>query len=143
MTKALKGKVWAVALLSLGLLQPGSAGAQIITPFSNEWIDFTQTYYKIPVSKTGIYKISYADLQSAGVPVSSIDPRRINLFHRGTEQAIFIQGEADAQLDPTDYINFYGQRNDGVLDADLYKPSNLQPHTYYNLFSDTTAYFLT
>ena len=35
----------------------------------NSWIDFTQSYYKIPVSKDGIYKISYSDLENAGFPV--------------------------------------------------------------------------
>jgi hypothetical protein len=109
---------------------------------SNQWINSSQVYYKIPVAATGIYKITYSDLQGAGVPVTGIDPRKINLIHRGTEQAIFIQGESDAVFDPADYIEFFGMRNDGTLDADLYAPG-LQPHPYYNLFTDTTAYFLT
>ena len=110
--------------------------------FSDEWINFGQTYYKIPVAQTGIYRLTYADLQTAGVPLSGIDPRRINLFHRGQEQAIFVSGENDAVFDPADYIEFYGRRNDGTLDVDLYK-SGAQPHAYYNLYSDTAAYFLT
>jgi len=110
---------------------------------ANEWINFSQPYYKISTSADGIYKITYADLVAAGVPVGSVDPRRIQLFHRGTEQAIFIQGQADAVLNPSDYIEFFGQRNDGTRDAELYKASSLQPHTYYNIYSDTTAYFLT
>lgn len=138
MKMALRGKVWiGVFCVTFGVAQ-NSFGQ-----YSNEWINFTQSYYKIPVAKNGIYKISYADLQAAGVPIGSIDPRRINLFFRGTEQAIFVQGQDDAKLDPSDYIEFYGQRNSGTLDADLYKPTSLQPHPYYNLFTDTTAYFLT
>src|SRR6185369_8492473 len=38
---------------------------------------------------------------------------------------------------------FYGQGNDGTLDTELYKPAEAQPHKLYNLYSDTTAYFLT
>ena len=134
----LRGQVLVGVCLCVALFWPDSTFAQ----FSNQWINFTQSYYKIPVAKTGIYKISYSDLQSAGVPIGGIDPRRLNLFHRGTEQAIFVQGQADATFDPADYIEFYGHRNDGTLDADLYPPG-LQPHPYYNLYNDTTAYFLT
>ena len=136
--KALRGQVWTGVCICVALIWPNSSFAQ----FSNQWINFTQSYYKIPVAKTGIYKISYSDLQSAGVPIGGIDPRRINLFYRGIEQAIFVQGQADAIFDPADYIEFYGNRNDGTLDADLYPPG-LQPHLYYNLYNDTTAYFLT
>ena len=109
----------------------------------NEWIDFNQTYYKIPVAKESIYKVSYSDLQAAGFPVDGIDPKRIQLFHRGIEQSILVEGENDQQFDPSDFIEFYGQKNDGTLDAALYKPSTSQPHKYYNLYSDTTSYFLT
>ncbi|NOT77213.1 MAG: hypothetical protein HOP08_20000 [Cyclobacteriaceae bacterium] len=135
----MKGKIRVYTLLCLMAIAASPAIAQ----FSNEWINFTQSYYKIPVSQDGIYRISYADLQAAGVPIGSIDPRKINLFHRGNEQSIFVQGQSDASFDPADFIEFYGRRNDGTLDADLYKPSSLQPHPYYNLFSDTTSYFLT
>lgn len=111
--------------------------------YSNEWIKPGQTYYRIPIAKQGVYRLSYADLQTAGVPVASIDPRRIQIFHRGQEQSILVQGQADAILDPGDYLEFFGKGNDGTLDKDLYQPASAQPHTYYNLYSDTTAYFLT
>lgn len=138
MSKGRQGLFWVVTIL-LGCVFPSQSNAQP----SNAWINFGQTYYKIPTAKNGIYKLSYADLQAAGVPLGSIDPRRINLFHRGVEQAIFIQGQNDATFDPTDYIEFYGVKNDGTLDTDLYSQSSYQPHKYYNLFNDTTAYFLT
>ncbi|MBA4146157.1 MAG: hypothetical protein C0523_10355, partial [Cytophaga sp.] len=54
---------------------------------ANSWIDFSQTYYKIPVAQDGVYRLTYTDLQNAGVPVGSIDPRFIQIFHRGTQQA--------------------------------------------------------
>lgn len=121
------------------LLLVGSASAQT----SNSWINFSQSYYKIPVAQDGIYRLTYNDLQAAGVPVATIDPRRFNLYHRGAEQAIVVTGQSDAVFDPSDVIEFYGRKNDGTLDADLYEPSSDQPHAYYNLFTDTTAYFLT
>ena len=112
-------------------------------PIGNEWIDFNQEYYKIPVGKDGIYRISYNDLQGIGFPVSSINPQRLQIFHRGQEMAIYVEGQDDAQFNPQDYIEFYGQKNDGTLDERLYVPAEAQPHKFYNLYSDTTFYFLT
>lgn len=111
--------------------------------YSNDWVDFNQTYYKISVAKEGLYRITYNDLVAANFPANSVDPRLIKLYHRGQEQAILVQGENDAVFNTSDYIEFYGQRNDGTLDRKLYQPASLQPHPYYNLYSDTTAYFLT
>jgi hypothetical protein len=111
--------------------------------YANSWVNFTQAYYKVSVAKDGIYRLTYADLLSANFPVNSVDPRLIKLYHRGTEQAIFIQGEEDAVFNPSDFIEFYGRKNDGTLDKNLYKPITAQPHSFYNLYSDTTAYFLT
>lgn len=110
---------------------------------SNSWINFNQSYYKIPVSRDGIYRLSYTDLQSAGFPVASVDPRFIQLFRRGQEQAIYIKGQGDGKFNTSDYLEFYGQKNDGTLDSSLYQQPSQQPHKYYNLYSDTSAYFLT
>ncbi|MBA4058657.1 MAG: hypothetical protein C0490_28330, partial [Marivirga sp.] len=101
----------------------------------NEWINYSQQYFKIPIAKDGLYKLTYSDLQDAGFPLGSTDPKKIQLYHRGKEHAIYINGELDNQFDPVDYIVFFGQRNDGTLDAGLYKPASSQPHTYYNLYS--------
>lgn len=118
---------------------PFSGNAQ----YSNNWVNFSQQYYKIPIGKNGIYQLSYANLQAGGFPVASVDPRLVQLFHRGVEQAIVIQGQSDGTFNAGDYIQFYAQRNDGTLDSLLYQPSSYQPHKYYNLYSDTSAYFLT
>jgi hypothetical protein len=129
------GKSLAFVLLFMPLLAVGQ--------YANDWINFNQPYVKVSVARDGIYKLTYADLQAANFPVNSVDPRLIKLYHRGIEQAILVQGEADAIFNPTDFIEFYGQRNDGTLDKNLYRPVSSQPHGYYNLYSDTTAYFLT
>ncbi|MBT1702368.1 C25 family cysteine peptidase [Chryseosolibacter indicus] len=109
----------------------------------NEWINFSQNYIKIPVGKDGIYRISYSALQSTGLPVNSLDPRKFQLYHRGVEQAILVEGENDGKFDSGDFIDFYGRKNDGTLNKSLYKDQAYQPHNYYNLYSDTTSYFLT
>jgi hypothetical protein len=128
-----------VALLVALLMLAVAAQAQ----YANDWINYNQTYFKIPVSKDGVYKLSYSDLLNAGFPVNAVDPRFIQLYHRGKEQAIYVKGQADAVFNSTDYIQFYGKKNDGTLDSLLYRPASAQPHKYHNLYSDTTAYFLT
>lgn len=110
--------------------------------YTNDWINFSQPYYKLNVAQDGIYKVSYQELNAAGFPVGA-DPRNIQLFHRGIEQAIAIEGEQDGSFDPTDHIVFYGKKNDGTLDKQLYISPEAQPHNYYNLYTDTAAYFLT
>ena len=111
--------------------------------YANEWINYAQTYYKIPVVEEGIYRLSYSDLQNANFPVDVVDPRNIQMFHRGVELSVEVTGQGDARFDPVDYIQFYGQGNDGTLDEQLYIEPAAQPHQYYNIYSDTSAYFLT
>ncbi len=143
--QALFVKEWPMAAMQclLILLFSGFSPNVYSQPAGNEWINKNQAYYKIAIGKDGIYKINYDHLQQAGFPVGSVDPRRIQLFFRGKEQAILVNGQQDARFDTQDYIIFHGQRNDGTLDTELYIPGDAQPHAYYNLFSDTTAYFLT
>lgn len=107
-----------------------------------EWINFTSPYYKISVGKDAIHRLTRADLIAAGLP-SFVDPRTIKLYHRGIEQAIYVEGENDSQLNASDFVEFYGKKNDGTLDQQLFTSPTAQPHKLYNLFSDTTAYFLT
>lgn len=112
-------------------------------PDPTRWIKYTQSYYKLAIAENGIYRLTATELQRAGVPVQQITPGAIQLFHRGVEQAIYVEGEADGHFDAGDFLEFYGQRNDGAPDSLLYQPYSAQPHRYYSLFNDTTAYFLT
>lgn len=112
--------------------------------FGHEWINHQQTYLKISIGQTARYRITYADLQRAAVPIATVKPAAFQLFRRGIEQSVYVEGQADGRFDATDYIEFYGQANDGTLDSVLYQEaSSRQPHTHYSLFSDTAVYFLT
>ncbi len=108
---------------------------------TQNWINFAQNYYKLSVAQTGIYRISKADLDALGM--TGVNPKQMQIFFRGREQAIFVQGEQDNTFDANDYIEFYGKRNDGTQDVGLYVASFEQMNPHYNLYSDTTAYFLT
>ncbi|HOZ29712.1 MAG TPA: hypothetical protein PLL66_02240, partial [Bacteroidales bacterium] len=61
--------------------------------YANEWINYDQQYFRIHISQDGLYRIPYSTLLSAGVPVGSIDPRNVQIFHNGEEQYIYIYGE--------------------------------------------------
>lgn len=110
--------------------------------FGNEWINPTQTYLRIPVVQTGIYKITFSELQKAGFPVDSFPVSSLQLFRRGKEAAIEII-KSEEKLGFDGYLTFYGQKNDGALDSALYVNPEAMPHAYYSLYSDTTSYFLT
>lgn len=111
--------------------------------FGNEWINYSQKYYKVYVHENGVYRLSYNALLNAGVPVGSIDPRSFQVFNKGTEQYIYVHGENDGVFHNTDYIEFYGERNDGSLDTELYNHPSSQANNAYSLFNDSSVYFVT
>ena len=64
--------------------------------------------YKVFVEQDGIYRLTYADLLAAGVPVDTTDPRTFQIFNKGEEIAIFVQGQEDGDFNVDDLILFYG-----------------------------------
>lgn len=118
-------------------------GTSLAQPYGNEWIDANQRYFKINIGEDGIYRMSRSDLSGFGFPVGSVDPRKIQLFHLGQEVAIHVEGQIDGVFDPSDYLEFYAEKSDGSTDTPLYIDPSDQPHSYYNIFSDSSAYFLT
>lgn len=111
--------------------------------YGNEWIDYTQPYWKIPVAQDGVYRVTYETLVNNGFPVGSVDPAFIQMFGRGKQMYIHVQGEADGVLNPGDYIEFLGERNDAWLDSLVYDDPQHVPNPEYSLFNDTLHYFLT
>ncbi len=113
----------------------------------NEWINYSQKYFRIDVWKDSIYRIDYNTLSNAfnqvGISISTINPKRLQVFGRGVEIALHVNGEADNSFDPGDYIEFYAKANDGWFDTRLYADSMNQPNPYYSLFNDTASYYLT
>lgn len=131
---------WGLLVVLLGLFFGVPAVRAQSGPYGNEWIVPSQQYYKIPVTRDGIHRLDYQYLTQAGL--GSVDPSRLQLWRRGREVAVY-QGGARTVFDATTYLEFYGQRNDGRLDQDLYKSAAGQPHQLYSFYTDTAAYFLT
>ena len=65
--------------------------------------------YKITVEVNGLYRLTCADLQAAGLPTGSLDPRTFQLFEGGQEVAIRVTGQDDGSFDSGDAILFYGR----------------------------------
>lgn len=111
--------------------------------FGDSWIDFDQPYYKIPIAREGIYKITPEFLKKNKVRSEFFASNsQLQIWHRGVQQAITVVSSGDS-LKTGDYILFYGIKNDGAQDAQLYSPKTEFYNQHTNLFSDTTAYFLT
>lgn len=82
-------------------------------------------WYMMSLTSTGMYKITYSELSTMGVPVASINPKNIRLYHNGggvlpvinsekchddlVEIPIYVSGENDGSFGPEDYIIFYAR----------------------------------
>ncbi|MBN1998462.1 type IX secretion system sortase PorU [candidate division KSB1 bacterium] len=122
-----------------------------------------ENWYKVIISgngqggKEGIYKIDTERLNSAGIPVSSIDPATIQLFYNGgrildpdvlasrpdslIEIPIELVDGGDGRLGGSDYFLFYGES----LEGKIYKPAPfdtvmgdikhyINPYSFENVF---------
>ena len=133
-------RCWPLVVLSW-LLLAGSGTSQAQSgPVGNEWIVPGQRYFKIKITQDGIYRLNYNYLTAAGI--TGVAPSQLQVWRRGREVAVYGGGN-QSQLDATTFLEFYGQRNDGRLDGELYKNPRDQPHPYYSFYTDTAAYFLT
>lgn len=124
-------------LLGLLLISGFIAKAQV---YNNEWIDYSKTYYKFKVGKTGLYRISQSVLSSAGLGSTSAE--YFQLWRNGQQIPIYTS-VATGSLSAADYIEFWGQMNDGRPDKELYRDPKWQLNDKWSLETDTAAYFLT
>ncbi|HFC12193.1 MAG TPA: hypothetical protein ENJ56_05060, partial [Anaerolineae bacterium] len=93
-----------------------------------------QDSWKIELNTDGIYRLTYAELQAAGLPVDSIDPHTLALLWRGQRVAYQIDGDADGLFEPDEAILFYGWQFDGSRDERQYVETNV-----FWLWADDTA----
>ena len=107
--------------------------------YGNEWINFNQEYFKLKVAEEGVYRVTAAELNAQGFQSNVIAANRLRLYRNGQEIAMLVSSSGGV----LNYLEFYGERNDGFYDRDLYVSSDAQPHNLYSIFSDTSTYFLT
>lgn len=64
--------------------------------------------YKIQVNQDGIYEVTYADLQAAGMNVNSVNPNTFQMLYRGQPVAYEFIGDGDSQFESGEKVRFYG-----------------------------------
>ena len=113
------------------------------------------TWYRLSVTKEGVYKLDYTTLHAMGVDMNALNPNQIRIFGNPsgalpeknakarpddlTEMAIFVDGAEDGTFDREDRVYFYGQ------EPTLWKMVNTSGNTYTrerNYYTDTTYYYL-
>jgi Peptidase family C25/CARDB len=109
--------------------------------FGNEWIDYAKTYFRIPISADGVYRLSTATLTAAGVP-SSVTGDRFQLIVMGREIPIYTS--TNATFGGADFIEFYGHKHRNDVDSLLFpKGAETMLNPEASMFNDTLTYFLT
>ncbi|MFN6084870.1 MAG: C25 family cysteine peptidase, partial [Fluviicola sp.] len=109
--------------------------------YGNEWIDYSQKYYKFPVYTTGLYRIDYNFLISNSIPVSGISSSQFQIFGRDKEVPLYMVDNGDNSFDPGDYFLFVGDKNDGWLDSVQFFDPSRMANPGYSLISDTNYYY--
>ena len=123
-------------LVPFFLLLAFSAHAQL----NNSWIDYSKTYYKFRVGKDTLCRIPQSTLVAAGL--GTADAAQFQLWRNGQEVRIYTSA-ASGPFGATDYIEFWGEMNDGKPDNSMYRNTSFQIADKYSLETDTAAYFLT
>jgi len=135
---------------------PAKAAEKLLksTKYASHSVLAQGDWYKIKLDKTGIYKLTYADIQSMGIDMSKVKPNAIRLFGNGggslpeansiyrpddlTENAIKVITANPDVFAAGDYILFYGTSPDKIT---YNKTAKIFEHTK-NIYSDYTYYFL-
>ena len=127
-------------LLILLIVLPGLFATAQTFPYNNEWIDYSKTYYKFNVGQTGIYRISQSTLSSIGI--GGTQAQYFQLWRNGREVPLYTSVPS-GPLGAGDYIEFWGEKNDGRPDTTLYRDTSFILSTKYSFQTDTAAFFLT
>ena len=113
--------------LDIDLLKSNEKEVSSEFSFAEESVMADGDWYKFKVDKSGVFKISGADLQNAGISLTDIDPAKISVYGFGgmlneknsdfrysdiPELAISLELGGDGKFDATDYLLFYAQGTD-------------------------------
>ena len=87
-------------------------------------------FYKLEIREEGLYRLDRSYLESIGINLATVNPRRIKIYQNGGEEldtrinspkpndlqecAIFVSGEDDERFDANDFVLFYAKTTSGV-----------------------------
>lgn len=107
--------------------------------YNNEWIQFSQKYFKIKIAKDGVYRIPRSLLDAMGIGGTQV--QNFELWRNG-EKVPFYPSVSGGALPGGGYLEFWGEQNDGKPDKAMYRLPEYQHSTRYSLQTDTAVYFL-
>ncbi len=92
-------------------VEPGSAATNFVKPLpqdpvATQWRLAGGAAVRIGIRRSGWYRIDQPALLAAGLS-PTVDPRTLQLYVEGEEQAFSVVGEADGRLDAADRIEFF------------------------------------
>ncbi len=114
-------------------------GSQPVSVSSLESINALPRY-RIAIQENGLYRMSYAQLQAAGLPVGSIDPRTFQLDNQGRQVGLFVSNTDGnpGVFSAGEYLAFYGQEFSGDRLAQRFAAENQHWFSYWRQFPDGT-----
>ena len=107
---------------------------------NNSWIDYSKTYYKFKLAKDTLTRIYQPVLAAAGL--GSVPAENFQLWRNGKQVRMFTSIPAGI-MGSGDFLEFWGQMNDGKPEKSLYRNADYQMCDKYSLETDTATYFLT
>lgn len=128
--------------LLLGLFLLAGLGA-VAQTYGNEWIRYDRPYWSFKIWTDGVRKIDSLTLANAGFPLATVDPRDIQVYARGAQVPVFVEGGEDGVFNATDKLEFYAAKNDAWLDSTLWDDPAHINNPFYSLYNDTIRYYLT
>ena len=103
-----RGEPIKTVLLTSGPQMPQAATALGLPALPQQFDLAASPAVKLELRETGWYRVAQPDLVAAGLD-AGVNPKYLQLFVEGQEQALVVRGESDEIFDPTDAIEFYGQ----------------------------------
>lgn len=82
----------------------GPAAAQLVTPAAPQAVDGA---LRIRTTQRGLHRLTYQDLQAAGVPLATLNPATLAMNYLNQPVDIQVTGAADGRFDPGDLVLFY------------------------------------
>ena len=129
----------ALLFVCLGLSAQIEFNGELV--YGNEWVNHERPYAKVTINQDGVYRINYTDLVSNGFP-ANISGSEIQAFSFGKEVALYVT--TDGTFGNGDYVEFFGNKNQGELDKPLYDNwESQQLNPKYSMFSNGRPYFFT
>lgn len=125
-----------------------------VTSYASNSVLASGTWFKIGVTKDGIYKVNYNFLKTLGADVNSINPQNIRVYGNGGKQLAFlnsvpriddlienpimVEGENDSRFDSLDHFWFYAH---GPHQWETSNSCSGYRHVLHG-YSDTSYYFI-